>query len=519
MPTITIDGKELDFEQGQSILEVAQNNGQEIPHYCYHPSLSVVASCRICLAEVWGPNPRNDNKLEPMPKLLPTCQTPAGDGQVVYTSSPKATANQKAVMEMLLNHHPIDCPTCDQAGECSLQDYAYEYGRGERRCDIDKITQSKKDIGDNVMLYGDRCIMCTRCVRFTEEITGTAELYIDGRGAHEAIDVFPGHGINNELSGNVIDICPVGALLDKDFMFKQRVWFLQTTPSIDPLTSSGDNINIEHNENQIYRFKPRTNMEVNQYWITDEVRYGWKFVYDEFRVVDMHEDAEKMAADKMQHATQIALLVSPMLSCEDAWLLGELVRGIDKNPVIGVGPVPNNGKNKTFKSGFTVRSEKAPNARGVRRALGNVLDYEQWKLQSRNADTVVITGNYPESWDTPHIGDEQTLILIDTIQNKLTERADVFVPAATWAEKSGVFENYNNVLQLFEQAIQPIGDAQAEGQIAMNLQALIQDMETTIFNPATVRMRMADSGIMGMLDVQLPINTNKVVTDMPLSEI
>ncbi len=185
MPTITIDGKPMEFEQGQSILEVAYDNGKDIPHYCYHPSLSVVASCRICLAEVWAPNPRNDNKLEPMPKLLPTCQTPAGDGHVVYLSSPKATANQKAVMEMLLNNHPIDCPTCDQAGECDLQDYAYEYGRGERRCDTEKITQSKKDIGDNVMLYGDRCIMCTRCVRFTQEITGTGELYIDGRGAKE----------------------------------------------------------------------------------------------------------------------------------------------------------------------------------------------------------------------------------------------------------------------------------------------------------------------------------------------
>ena len=234
MPGITIDGKQFEFKQGQMILEVANENDIEIPHYCYHPSLSIVASCRICLAEVWAPNPRNDGKLEPMPKLLPTCKTPAGDGQVVYTTSPKATANQKAVMEFYLNHHPIDCPICDQAGECTLQDYAYEYGRGQRRCDIERITQSKKDVGNHVMLYGDRCIMCTLCVRFTSEITGTSELYIDGRDAGECIDVFPGKGINNELSANVIDLCPVGALLDKDFMFQQRVWLLQGSPSIDP---------------------------------------------------------------------------------------------------------------------------------------------------------------------------------------------------------------------------------------------------------------------------------------------
>jgi len=519
MPTITIDGKQFEFEQGQTILDVAHDNGMSIPHYCYHPSLSVVASCRICLAEVWAPNPRNDNKLEPMPKLLPTCQEPAGDGQVVYTDSPKAIANQKAVMEMFLNHHPIDCAVCDQAGECTLQDYAYEYGRGVRRCDIEKITQSKKDIGDHIMLYGDRCIMCTRCVRFTDEITGTSELYIEGRDASECIDVFPGIGINNELSGNVIDICPVGALLDKDFMFTQRVWLLSTTPSIDPLTSSGDNINIEHNENKIYRVKPRTNLDVNQYWITDEVRYGWKFVYDEFRISEMTEDAETVAAGKLQQATKVALLVSPMISCEDAWLLGSLVHGLDSEAIIGIGPVPIDGEDKTFKSGFTVRSEKAPNARGVRRALGDVLEYEAWKSKVGDADTVVVTGNYPESWDTPTIGDDQTLILIDTIQNELTERADVFLPATTWAEKAGTFENHSNTLQLFEQALQPTGDAQAEGQIAMNLQALVDNMQTTTFNPATVRRRMADAGIAGMLEVELPQNTNRVETDMPLSEV
>jgi NADH-quinone oxidoreductase subunit G len=521
MPTITIDGKLLEFELGQSIIDVAHSNEIEIPHYCYHPSLSVVANCRICLAEVWAPNPRNGNKLEAMPKLLPTCQTQAGDGQVVYTTSPKATANQKSVMEMLLNHHPIDCPTCDQSGECDLQDYAYEYGRGQRRCDTDKITQSKKDIGDNIMLYGDRCIMCTLCVRFTDEISGTSELMIDGRGANECIDVFPGIGINNELSGNVIDICPVGAMLDKDFMFKQRVWLLKTVPSIDPLTSSGDNIIIEHNNNQVYRVKPRTNLEVNDYWITDEVRYGWKFVHDESRVTEMDEDAEIIAADKLQQAKKIALLVSPMLSCEDAWLLGQLVRSIDADAIVGLGPVPVVGEDKTFKSGFTLRSEKAPNARGVRRALGNVLEYDEWKKQMAGADTVVVTGNYPEAWDTPTNvnAESQALILIDTLANNLTESAAVFLPAATWAEKSGTFENCNNKLQLFERAIHPQGDSQAEGQIAMNLQALVNDMEATVFNAPTVRRRMADAGIAGMLDVEIPQNTNRAATDMPLSEV
>jgi NADH dehydrogenase/NADH:ubiquinone oxidoreductase subunit G len=208
-----------------------------------------------------------------------------------------------------------------------------------------------------------------------------------------------------------------------------------------------------------------------------------------------------------------------MLSCEDAWLLGGLVRSIDNGAIIGVGPVPTVGEDKTFKSGFTIRSEKAPNARGVQRALGDPLEYGEWKKQAGSADTVVVTGNYPEAWDTPEIADNQTLILIDTLANELTQRADVFLPSATWAEKSGTFENYDNKLQLFEQAIHPLGDSQSEGQIAMNLQALVDDMESTMFNAATVRRRMADAGIAGMLEVELPKNTNRVDTDMPLSEV
>ena len=268
MPTITINGTVHEFEQGQTILQIALANEVEIPHYCYHPGLSIVANCRICLGEVWAPNPRNDNALEAWPKLVPTCQQEASEGMVVYTNSPKATANQRQVMEFLLINHPVDCPVCDQAGECHLQDYSYQYGRGESRFKEDKHKQPKKSVGENVLLYSDRCIMCTRCVRFTREVTGTGELMVEGRGGTEEIDVFPGLPLDNELASNVIDICPVGALLDKDFLFQQRVWFLTKTPSIDGITSSGDNIFIEHNEGTVHRLKPRTNLDVNGWWIT-----------------------------------------------------------------------------------------------------------------------------------------------------------------------------------------------------------------------------------------------------------
>ena len=180
MPTLTIDGQVCDFEKGQTILQVANAHGITIPQYCYHDGLSIVASCRICLAEVWAPNPRNEGKIEPMPKLVPTCQTPAGEGQVVYTDSPKSIANQKAVMEYLLINHPLDCPVCDQAGECLLQDYSYDYGRGVSRFEESKVKQPKKNLGPHVYLYADRCIMCSRCVRFCREVTGTSETTCTG---------------------------------------------------------------------------------------------------------------------------------------------------------------------------------------------------------------------------------------------------------------------------------------------------------------------------------------------------
>lgn len=548
MPRITINGKPTDFEEGQSILEVALEQEQEIPHYCWHPGLSVVANCRICLAEVWAPNPRNEGKLEPMPKLMPTCQTPAQDGQVVYTDSPKAVANQRSVMELLLINHPVDCPVCDQAGECYLQDYAYRYGRATSRFEEEKIKQPKKDIGPHVLLYGDRCIMCTRCVRFTREVTGTAELMVHGRGAMEEIDVFPGRGLDNELSGNVVDICPVGALLDKDFLFAQRVWFLTRTPSIDGLTASGDNISVEHNKGTVYRFKPRPNEAINKWWISDEIRYGWKFVHDDSRhriPVIRHRDQYEMpqaaqawkdsmarALEGLQASGRLALMVSPMLSCEDAWHLAHLALAIDPNAILSVGPIPFDGEDKTFPGGYTIRSEKAPNARGVRRVLEalstNVLDataMEQKLASDASIDRLVITGNYPSEWVTPNlaaaIGADRFVLLLDTLPNALTERADVLLPSATWVEKAGTFENVDGVLQSFERAIQPIDYCKSESQMAMELLAAVNGKASSQFNAAVTRQAMAAQAALDRFvsGVSLPKLPMAVESDMNFVEL
>jgi len=588
MPTIIINGKTCEFTPGQKILEVANEAEIEIPQYCYHPGLSIPAQCRICLAEIWAPNPRNDNKLEPMMggKLLPTCSTDAAEGMVVYADAPNAVANQKAVMEYLLINHPLDCPVCDQAGECSLQDYSYKYGRSASRFEETKVKQPKKNLGPEVYIYSDRCIMCTRCVRFAQEVPGTSELMIDGRGNMSQIDIFPGQALDNELAGNVIDLCPVGALLDKDFLFTQRVWFLKKTPSIDGLTASGDNISIEHNQGKVYRFKPRTNMAINKWWITDEVRYGWKFIHSENRLTEPQrrqhgvlsespwQRAIEQAIDGLKAASidagkRLGLVVSPMLSCEDAYLLAKLAKAIDPEAVLALGPVPIAGEDKTFPPGadetdlnfFKLYAEKAPNARGVRRVLeafGPVSDFNDWLGQVNNGPigATVVTGNYPSNWVTDDIAkaiQKTHLVLLDTLHSPLVDCADVVVPAATWAEKAGTFENARNMIQAFEQAIPVVGRSKAEAQFALDALAVMAGTDlqrpsatyedlivdegpgqvpsatssvalprTTLYNAATVRTQMAethDALACFSTEVATPTVERESHTDMPLVQL
>lgn len=530
MPKVTINGVERDFQPGQMIIQVANAAGVDIPQYCYHDALSIVASCRICLAEVWMPD-KATGKLTPYMggKLLPTCQTACIDGMVVYTDSPKSVANQKAVMEYLLINHPLDCPVCDQAGECHLQDYSYEYGRGVSRFEEAKVKNPKKDLGPHVYLYSDRCIMCTRCVRFTREISGTAELLVAGRGNREEIDVFPGQALANELSGNVVDLCPVGALLDKDFLFAQRVWFLKETPSVDGLTASGDNISIHHNDGKVYRIKPRVNMSVNKHWITDEVRHGWKHVHQQDRLdtptrkqygTRVPTDWQRALAEAVAllsageaSGKRLALIVSPMLSCEDAGTLARAALAIDERVILALGPVPTLGSDKLFPLGvapddpkaFRVYAEKAPNARGVRRvleafaqahSLGKVPAYEELLAELRVSDigSVIATGNYPSAWVTSDLTEAlkgKVLVLIDTLPSALSDSADIVLPGTTWVEKSGTFQNAKGILQAFEAAIPPRGNARPEAQIGLDLLATATGNTPTIYNPADTRQQLA----------------------------
>ncbi len=263
MPTLTIDGRTVEVPAGTNLIEAGLKVGVQIPHYCYHPRLSIVGQCRMCMVEIEG-----------MGKLQAACSTQVmKDGMVVRTASPNAEEAQRAIMEFLLINHPLDCPICDQAGECGLQDYSYKHGQAFSRFRFEeKRTYPEKEripLGPTVMLNMNRCIQCTRCVRFTEEIAKTSELGFFERGSHAEIGTFPGKPLDNPLSTCVVDICPVGALTSTRFRFAERVWYLDKNPSICTGCDVGCNITLEHKHGSIKRYKPRQNPDVNDFWMCD----------------------------------------------------------------------------------------------------------------------------------------------------------------------------------------------------------------------------------------------------------
>jgi len=492
MPKITVDGKVIDAKQGQMVLQACNDAGMNLPQYCYHPGMSIPASCRICLVEVEG-----------IPKLVPSCQTPVRDGMVVHSNSSKAIANQKQVMEYLLINHPLDCPVCDQAGECYLQDYSYQFGRSQSRFEEDKAKKPKKDVGLHVLLYNDRCIMCTRCVRFTREIAGTSELYVDGRGHREEIDIFPGKPLNNKLSGNVVDLCPVGALLDKEFLFKQRVWLLKEAPSISPVDAGGENIFLDYNEGQVWRIRPRYNPAVNTWWISDDTRYAYKALRDPQRLkaprkmqygapidttyASALETAKAGLVDlvKANGPGSVYVVLSPMMASEEAYLLGRAIRALDAQAVLALGPVPTTGKNEIFKNSMTgkqtfeIQAEKVPNAKGVRRVLemlgGPQASIEQLTGSAGGNDAIGklkggwIVGGYFSSWSSNLNFPRGFKVVQDVLPGKLADSADVLLPAAMWAEKDGSFENYAGKIQPFAAAVPPPEGVRREGDTYLNL--------------------------------------------------
>src|SRR5262245_23155894 len=384
MATVIVNDKPIDIGADRlNLVQAAARAGVHIPTYCWHPALSVVASCRMCLVEAGEKKP--DGTVAMQPRVVPACQTPAKDGTVVITKHDKARQAQQQTLEALLLNHPLDCPVCDKAGECLLQDFSYRYGRSTSRMIDDKNQPPNKDyIGERITLFTDRCIMCSRCVRFTREISGTAELQVTSRGHHSEIDIFPGEPVNNKLAGNVVDLCPVGALCNKEFLYKQRVWFLQSRSSVCAGCSTGCSIHVDVNKDMIYRLRPRENPQAQGWFMCDEGRFDYAYVNDKKRLQQPLFQGQPMAWEKMveglrsgmagaakRRGSSLAAALSPMLTCEEAYLLAKLIKGFAADARLYLGWVPQVGQDDHYPQDrhgkplpptkFTIRAEKCPN--------------------------------------------------------------------------------------------------------------------------------------------------------------
>lgn len=495
MPTVLVDGREIEIGEHERLngIQVARRAGVEIPHYCWHPGLTVVASCRMCLVESGTRDPAT-GKITMLPRVVPACQTPAKDGTVFVTNSEAVKQYRAQVEEKLLIDHPIDCPICDKAGECLLQDYHFEHGQKERRADVRPFTSRKRDMGETVTLFVDRCVMCTRCVRFTREISGTSELMVVNRGSHEEIDVFPGFPLDNKLAGNVVDLCPVGALGDKDFLYRQRVWFMKKHAGVCTGCSTGCSIHVEENQDTVHRLKPRENPYVNHWWMCDEGRYGFHYVHDERRVVEpRRKDAKghvaiewkqaiEQVSSRLAAAGRLGAVVSPHLTVEEAWLLCKFIRSLDADAVLAMGPVPSVGSDERYANGFTIRAEKCPNRRGVEAVLqhftGPVLSFADFvgRLDDGSIKGAWVSAGYKEPWiDEPtaaRFGKLKELIVQDLFATPLWDRATFQLPGAAFPEREGSYVNYSDRLQSVRWAIRPPVGAWAEGPLYWRLLGL-----------------------------------------------
>jgi NADH-quinone oxidoreductase subunit G len=462
---ITIDGKPYTVKDGITIIEAIDQAAKcDRPRYCYHPGLSIAGNCRICQVEV-----------EKMPRTVIACNTRVAEGMVIHTKSAKAKESQQVVLEFLLANHPLDCPVCDQAGECKLQDYYMEYGLYDPKFDDEKVKKTKKAIpvGPTIMLDQERCILCTRCVRFGDEITKTNDFGVFNRGDRSELDIYPGKELNNKYSGNVADICPVGALTDRDFRFKMRVWYLGAAESVCPGCSRGCNIFINYERSRPYkpegarvmRLKPRENADVNKWWMCDDGRYGYKFI-DENRLLKAKPGwdsaLEKTAALlKKSDAARWAVLASPQYSNEEL----EAVKNLFVDRLGWKNAAYQAPGQEGYEDDFLIKKDKNPNTAGAAKLFSQaditpIID----KARRGELDGLFVFGHdLAKIYGTETLKTVRqkikTLVYEGWTQNQTADSADMVFPSATYAEKSGHFTNFEGRVQRFKKALEPLGDS------------------------------------------------------------
>ena len=458
---ITIDGKEVATTKGKTVIQAAAEAGVAIPHYCYHPKLSIAGNCRMCLVEI-----------DKMPKLQIACNMQVAEGMGVLTQSSKVLAARKAVMEFLLINHPLDCPICDQAGECWLQDYYMRHNLQASRFDERKERDRKKTIfGPRVVFDGERCIKCTRCVRFCEEVTRTHELTVVDRGDRSTIALFPGAVLDNPLSANVVDICPVGALTDRDFRFKVRVWYLKKTPSICPGCSTGCNVSMEAYQNRIARFKTRVNEEVNGHWICDEGRYCFHDLTSGERLTTplirqegglaptTWEVALKAVVSGLRPAKALAGVLSGRSTNEEAFLFGKLMKKLSPDSAL---EVFYRERALTEAQKILMSPDRSPNFRGAREmGVGSDGGFDSLlqKLHAGGFSAAYIVGedmlgsNGAQEKMRMALKKLSFLVVQDIRLSETAKLAHVVLPATHFGEKEGTYTNRKGRVQKLNRAV------------------------------------------------------------------
>ena len=488
MPRLSIDGREVSVPQGTQVIQAAEALGIFIPRYCYHPGLSIAGNCRICLVEV-----------EKFPKLQIACNTPVTEGMVVHTKSDKAEAGRRAVLEFLLANHPLDCPVCDQSGECDLQDFYLNFGLYNPRFREHKVKKRKTvTLGPHVMLDQERCILCSRCVRFADEITKTGEFGIFNRGDHAELGIYPGQVLDNPYSANVVDICPVGALTERDFRFKARVWYLSSAPTVCNGCSQGCNIDLHFvldrphlNEGaRVVRVKPRYNPDVNQWWMCDEGRYGLGWI-DKARLTTVRGPSADVAAatweqaltaistalaklDKSPEGARIGVIASAQLSNEELFLIREIFqRALGAQVSASVPQKPASGDD------FLVKADKNPNTMGT--TLLGLAGPDA--LEAGQIVDQALAGNLDALWVFGHdlvdlFGEKNVrelpekiglLVFSGTNENQTVPLAHWVLPSAAYVEKDGTFVNCHGRVQRIGSAFPPLQDSRADWRILLEL--------------------------------------------------
>jgi len=484
MPNLIIDGKQVEVPAGTTIIQAADKLGIDIPRYCYHPALPVAGNCRICMVEI-----------EKQPKLQIACYTPVAEGMVVKTNSPKVIEVRKSILEFLLVNHPVDCPVCDQAGECKLQDYYMEHGQYDSRLSDVKVKKEKKafSIGPTIMLDQERCILCTRCVRFTDNITKTHEFGMFSRGDHSQIDV--SKQLDNDYSGNVADICPVGALTDKDFRFKCRVWYLAQTKSVCPGCSMGCNITVEwdksrphqHKKARVMRLKPRHNPDVNDYWMCDKGRYNYHFIddnriqhpqlKDDFVSWDQATDTivtVLKSIQKSNNTNRIGVLASAQLTNEDLFVIRKFFKETLKGAMVDFRVPEGPGE----KDDFLIKADKNPNTAGASSILQADADAGEIVQKAKHGEIDLL---YVFGHDLVKLFGKETVEQIakkvklfvyqGSNVNATCSYAHLNLPSSVYAEKEGTFTNCQKRVQRIWPAFLPLDEAKGDWEIISLLSA------------------------------------------------